>query len=249
MNRSPGIFFTESWTLAVEVWFYLTTPILLFAALKIAPSNFRYSTFFVIIASIVVITILRSKHVTFLPPLRLFGARMAAMYRVDACLFGLFGAWLKYFYPDLFPRGRRILCAIGLALIAFAVFAVAHSNESIFYRRVSFTASPLGAMMLLPLMDSWRAVPRGGNVVGTMALWAYSLYLANMPVHRFLQYFLPAASPLLKVFLFLLICFAIAEFVFRYFEKPAMDLRDRWPFRRRAIARPEPALERQTAGV
>lgn len=248
LDRPPGPFFTESWTLAVEIWFYLLTPILFFVAWKIAPSKFRISTFIIIVASVVLVTIVRGRFVTYLRPFGVFGARMTVIYRFDACMFGLLAAWVKQFYPALFPRGRRILFVLGLLLIGFAVFFVGHASDSLFYRRASFSAGPLGAMLVLPRMDSWRAVPRGGTIVVRFSLWAYSLYLVNLPVRKILQHFFQDLSPVVACSLFLFLCFVIAELVYSFFEKPAMDLRDRWPFRR-SVPRPETQLENQTAGL
>lgn len=249
INHAPNIFFAESWTLAVEVWFYLVTPILFVAALKIAPTKFRISTLLIIVAAIVVVTIVRSKYIAHLRPLALFGARMTVIYRLDACMFGMFAAWVKHFYPEWFPRGRYIVFAVGLVVIASGIFFVGHATHSVFYRQASFTATSLGAMMLLPLMDSWHAVPRGGSIVVKMSLWAYSLYMANLPVRKIVQRFFTQSSPLVSCLLFLFLCLVVAELTYTFYEKPAMDLRDRWPFRRRPISQPEPALEKQTAGI
>ncbi len=249
LNHPPSIFFTESWTLAVEVWFYLLTPILFFAALKIAPSKFRISTLLIIVASIIVVTIVRSRDVAHLRPLPLFGARMTVIYRLDACMFGMFAAWVKQFFPEWFPRGRWIVFAAGLVVIGFGIFFVGHPGHSVFYRRASFTATSLGAMMVLPLMDSWRAVPSGGQIVVRMSLWAYSLYMANLPVRKIVEHFFTGSSPLVNCLVFLLFCFIVAELTYTFFERPMMDLRDRWPFRRRPLEPERSALENQTAGV
>src|SRR5262249_44605461 len=62
-------FFMESWSLAIEEWFYLATPILLLAAWKIAPSRFRISSLVIIIASIVLVTFLRGRYIASTPPI------------------------------------------------------------------------------------------------------------------------------------------------------------------------------------
>jgi peptidoglycan/LPS O-acetylase OafA/YrhL len=248
LTSAPSRFFGESWTLAIEVWFYIATPILFFIAFKIAPNKFRIISLLVVLAGIVAITIVRSRVVTVMYPLALTGVRMTVVYRVDACLFGVIAAWVKHFYPALFPRGRYIVFAFGLAVIVAAIYFNAHPTHSVFYRRAGFVASPLGAMLILPLMYSWRAIPRGGEFVVKLSLWAYALYLANLPLQKLVQRFFPYFSPFGKVLLFVPLCFLVAEFVYTFYEKPLMDLRDRWPFRKRTLA-PRSSLERQAAGI
>jgi peptidoglycan/LPS O-acetylase OafA/YrhL len=248
LTHPPARFFMESWTLAIEVWFYLLIPVLFYVAFKIAPAKFRVSSLLIVLTAIGVVTVIRSRAVTHLGVLAFWGARMVVLYRVDACLYGLIAAWVKHFYPTLFSRARYLVFIAGIVLSIFAIYYNLHPGYSVFGRRAAFVATSLGAMMFLPMMDNWRTVPRGGGFVGRLSLWAYSLYLANIPVRKLLQHFVDA-SPYVMVFLYLFICFVVAEFIYAFYEKPMMDLRDRWPFRSPPASEPQAALERQASGI
>ena len=161
---------------------------------------------------------------------------MTVIYRVDACVFGLLAAWVKHFFPNVFSRGRFVVFLVGLIVCGYAIYFNAHLMHSIFYRRAAFIGTSLGASLLLPLLDSWRAVPIWGSAVGRLSLWAYALYLGNLPVYRLIRHFSPFESPIGNILLFLFASVLVAEFVFTFYEKPLMDLLDRWAFRRQAPA-------------
>jgi peptidoglycan/LPS O-acetylase OafA/YrhL len=243
-SASPG-FFGESWSLAIEVWFYLLTPILFFAALKIAPRKFPISTLLIIVATILAVTFLSIRAISHMGVLTV---RVTTIYRLDSCMFGMLAAWVKYFHPALFPRGRHLFFIVGIVMFIFAIYCVGHAGRSFICDRSGFVATSLGATMLLPLLDSWRAVPPGGTIVPRLSLWAYSLYLANTPVRRVIQHLFFGVSPYFKAAVFLFVSFVVAESVYSFYEKPMMNLRDRWPFRGRTVA-PASSAENQTAGI
>ena len=228
LTHFPSTFFLESWSLAVEEWFYLAAPILLFAAWKIAPARFCISSLFIIVASIAVVTVLRGRFIAATRPMVDLGTQLLLIYRLDACMFGVLAAWVKHFFPDFFPCGRRVLCALGILLVGFAlVNHIAFGAGLLFFRIARFTISSLGAMMLLPLLDSWKIGGAGSSVVIKTSLWSYALYLANVPVRTILRHFVQASSPWLLVALYLCFSFLVAAFIYSAFEKPILDWRDR----------------------
>jgi peptidoglycan/LPS O-acetylase OafA/YrhL len=237
VTTHPPPFFAESWSMAVEEWFYLFLPILFFVALKIAPRQFPLSSLLIIIASIAAVTVARSRFIAETHPAQFTGIRMTMIYRLDACMYGVFAAWLKYFHAEIFQRGRAFSFAIGILLLVFVlVFPIAHSGHSILFDHFLLPLTSLGAMFLLPLLDNWKKGGRGAGIVFKISFWSFALYLANLPVRYVLQRIAPGTPDLLRAFLFLFLSVLIAELVFTFYEKPIMDLRDRSPFRPRQPA-------------
>jgi peptidoglycan/LPS O-acetylase OafA/YrhL len=239
LTAPPQPFFVESWSLAVEEWFYLVTPVLFFIAAKLAPRKFRFSSLFVVVGSIVIVTIARAIFVETTNTTWLTGVRMIVAYRLDACMFGVFAAWLKHFHPEMFQWRPGLFFAIGVALLGFVfAFPFALPAGSLFLHNAGFILTSLGAVMLLPMFDRWRwARGRAAKVVVHISLWSYSLYLVNLPVRAVLEHFARNVSPLIVAPAYLFISIFTAALIFKFYEKPFMNLRERFHAHRGARLR------------
>lgn len=175
------------------------------------------------------------------------------IFAISLYAYGYFGVDL-FFALSGFLIGGMLFRALASKrehrpLRNFWIRRVFRTMPNYYYCQAGFIATSLGAATLLPLLDSWRMVPPGGGIVMKLSLWAYALYLANMPVLKVLQHFSPTESPLANSLIFFIVCFVLADFVYTFFEKPMMDLRERWPFRRGSLDQSQAALERQASGI
>jgi peptidoglycan/LPS O-acetylase OafA/YrhL len=230
----PKSFFIESWSLAVEEWFYVLLPFFLVVAAKLFRRPWRTQSLFVILIGIIVVTCARGIYVETTNPVWLTDVRMIVPFRLDACMFGVLGAWCKYFYPDRWQRAGPVLFAAGLFLLA-AVFAAPFvlSGEPTLLTTGGFTVTSLGALLLLPQLDRWKSASEGfPAAVKKISIWSYSLYLVNLPVYAVLHYYWEKASPFFLGIAFLICSISISAAIYRFYERPMMDLRERWPFRR-----------------
>ena len=64
VTTHPQPFFVESWSLAVEEWFYILVPVLFLIAMKISPRSFRTSSLVIICSGIVAVTLARCIYVS-----------------------------------------------------------------------------------------------------------------------------------------------------------------------------------------
>ena len=240
-------FFSESWSLAIEEWFYLLLPLLFLGAREVAPRRFASATLTVVVGVIILATALRTAFVLAVHPAWLRGVRVIVLYRLDACMFGVLAAWVKHFQPRLWARGSGALCCLGLALLGFiSSLAYALPATSIVLHTIGFDGTSLGGAFLLPFLDQWSIAPRWGRPIIKLSLWSYSLYLVNMPIHEVLTRLLPAAGASACAILFVGLSLVVARINYRLFEKPIMDLRDDWPSKRR---RCHPLGEQPTGAV
>jgi peptidoglycan/LPS O-acetylase OafA/YrhL len=225
----PQPFFVESWSLAVEEWFYILVPILFAIAIKLSRKSFRLNSLLVICGVIAAVTVARSIYVVVAHPDWLRDVRMIVVYRLDACMFGVLGAWLKHYHSTWLRERARILFAVGLSLIAaVAGLPFALPGDSLFLHTTGFTLTSVGALLLLPMFQQWT-VARGpaANAVAKISLWSYSLYLVNLPVHAVLTHFFRHSPPLLLAVAFPTMSILLAALLYRLYEKPIMNLRDR----------------------
>ena len=228
----PPSFFVESWSLAVEEWFYILLPVLFVAGLKFSRKSFARTSLVLIGSVIVAVTIARTIYVFVSHPVWLTGVRMIVIYRLDACMFGVLAAWIKHFEPGLWQRSSRLVCFAGLSLLAFvASLPFVLPGDSLVMHMLGFTLTSFGAVLLLPQLDLWRS---SSSVIRApiekISLWSYSLYLVNLPVFAFIMQW--RVPPFLSAIAFLVLSIGISAFVYRFYERPIMDLRARFASRR-----------------
>jgi peptidoglycan/LPS O-acetylase OafA/YrhL len=236
-------FFPESWSLAIEEWFYLLFPAALWVGLKMTKrfDAVFLSAAFGFLAFSTVARLLKAPDpsVTWSEELR-----MVVIYRFDALMIGMLGAWLSIRFPQAWRRSARFAALAGLALL-LAMYAtlwkfehgqLAFGDDNYFARTFRFTFVSLGFALLLPWASEWKLAGEnlGSAAVRKIALWSYGLYLAHLPVFLLVTragFGADAPMPLAKA----LISFALqiggaillSALLYRFFESPCTRLRER----------------------
>lgn len=184
-------FFPESWSLAIEEWFYLLFPAALWLGLK---TTKRFDAVFLSAAF---------AFLAFSTAARLFAApdpaatwseeiRMVVIYRFDALMIGMIGAWLSIRYVQPWRRAALFAALAGLLLL-IAMYAtlwkfengqLAFGDDNYFARTFRFTLVSIGFALLLPWASAWKLAGESfaSTAVRKIALWSYGLYLAHLPV-------------------------------------------------------------------
>jgi peptidoglycan/LPS O-acetylase OafA/YrhL len=228
IGSTPPEFFNESWSLAIEEWFYLLVPIALASAAWMSPKYFRSNSFVIIIFGVVSITLARSVYVGIEQPMWLQGVRQIVIYRLDACMFGVLAAWVKCFHPSVWQLPRPALPVIAVLICALiSGLAVSLPEQSVFLHIAGFPLTSIAAMLLLPTLDSWQSSIRYcGGFIRCLSKWSYSLYFVNLPIFALLLKHYRYNAPLLCTIAFLVFSVASAALCYRFYEKPMMNLRD-----------------------
>jgi peptidoglycan/LPS O-acetylase OafA/YrhL len=184
-------FFPESWSLAIEEWFYLLFPAALWLGLKIAK---RFDAVFLSAAFSFLAFSTIARMVTAPDPTATWTdeIRMVVIYRFDALMFGMLGAWLSLRFPGRWRQSARISAIAGLLLL-FAMYVtlwrfenghLAFGDDNYFARTFRFTCVSIGFALLLPWASAWKLA--GENFASTavrkIALWSYGIYLVHLPV-------------------------------------------------------------------
>src|SRR5262249_41686076 len=122
-SRPQAPFFPESWSLAVEEWFYLTTPIMLLLLHALAGRWCQKQTvcWALVAINLILVTGYRYAKAAALTnddPVfwdKVF--RTIVLTRLDSIMFGVIGAIVKYYHATLWKKYTRILLWLGLALL------------------------------------------------------------------------------------------------------------------------------------
>jgi peptidoglycan/LPS O-acetylase OafA/YrhL len=184
-------FFPESWSLAIEEWFYLLFPAALWLGLKLTKrfDAVFLSTAFTFLAFSTIARLLAAPDpaATWSDELR-----MVVIYRFDALMIGMLGAWLALRFQKTWVRLAPV-CAFGGVVLLVAMYAtlwklenghLQFGDDSFFARTFRFSLVSLGFALLLPWASAWKLAGEnpGSTAVRKIALWSYGLYLVHLPV-------------------------------------------------------------------
>ena len=236
-------FFPESWSLAIEEWFYLLFPAALWFGLKLTR---RFGAVFLVAAFTFLAFSTIARLITGLDPSASWPTqiRMSVIYRFDALMIGMLGAWLALRFPKAWVRSPILVAFSGLILLVVTYTTLwkiqnghlQFGDDSYFARTFRFTLISLGYALLLPWASGWKLARENfaSKAVRKIALWSYSLYLVHLPFFVLVgQAGLGADQPMpvgKALFSFALqICGAIllSALLYRFFEAPCTRLREK----------------------
>ena len=230
-------FFWESWSLSIEEWFYLLFPITLggfYLALKGMAVSKKSIFLFSILLFLLVPFLLRIFIASEFDVDRFWlGVRInkVVIFRLDGIALGLFAAFVKYWYPSIWTKGRNVTFILGIVLS----YAVLYSNwppNEFSTKVLKIFIQGIGCVLLLPKFDSMKsAPPRLTKAITHVSLISYSMYLINLAlVSSVIRDNFPpsdASSAWTVYLLYWAIVLVVSTLLFKYFEKPVMDLRDK----------------------
>ncbi|BET67624.1 acyltransferase [Opitutales bacterium ASA1] len=233
------LFFPESWTLAVEEWFYLVAPLFL-ALLVRAGMRFREAYLLVGLLMLVLPSLAR---ISAPDTLSWHGAlRLVVVFRVDSIACGFLAAYVAATRPNAWKRLAVPGLAVGflLSVAAYVSLFVLELETSRYARTLLFTQFNVGFALLLPAASAWRATRETLLVraVRACALWSYSIYLCNWLYHLLIALFLmervqaSAAFATAAVLGFFVASLATGALAYHLWEKRFTALRNRIPWAR-----------------
>jgi peptidoglycan/LPS O-acetylase OafA/YrhL len=240
LNWPHPSFFPEAWSLAVEEWFYLLVPFSAFALCRFLPPKkaVLLLTLLVILA-VPVIRYLKSGTVDSLETWDML-LRKQVVTRLDSIVFGLLGAWLHYYYNAFWLRFRQPAFIIGLLILIFTGFTEGRW-PGFYFNVLSFSLAALGVLLTLPFMHN---IKQGAGAVyhflTHISHVSYSMYLLHYTLVLHLLVpgtvaLFPLAGWTLDYGLYWLYSFILASFMYAFFEKPVMKLRNKLELKKATV--------------
>lgn len=227
-----SLFFWESWSLVVEVWFYILFPLIVVACSALFPRRMLRTFLLGSALFLVVPLLLRFRMVPYVPSMTVMEdtVREVAIMRLDTVVYGLVAALVQVRLPGPWRRLRWPLFGAGLA--GMCIVASNYGETHLAYSTTwYYSVNAISMALLLPLLSSWVKEPRWGRPITTLSLLSYALFLVHKPLRMILEHFFNSCAPFedwSRLLGYWALCLMLAWLVYRYFEKPMMDLRERF---------------------
>lgn len=232
----PDDFFTLSWSLAIEEHFYLWFPIVFFIMIKLFSKKvaFGSSALFFLVFSIC--------YRLSLPEMSFndwnLNSRMVVLSRLDAIMFGVLMAYIKFYHTIIWERIYKLsfLSGIFTLLIFIWYYLGAVGIDTHFVQVFGVTIQGALLSMLLPFFNNIKLQPKTflQKTILQTSRFSYSLYLVHILVIIFVNQFLfkyglydyiyPKAYYLYLLYFFFY--YIVAFFTYSLIEKPFLELRD-----------------------
>lgn len=236
-------FFGESWSLALDEWFYFLMPIIIGILGFFSISRRRKF----ILASLILIVLPLLARI-FHPLTTDFfewdaHIRRITIYHLDATGWGVLAACVNKWYSDWWQKNRSskailgFLCmVIGVLLVVAMVHPDSMSPLGYFLSHAfSITLMSAGTFLIIP----WLTHLQFNNhlltwSVSKVSLYSYSIYLVHFPLIFIFKWLFSPNLNTSGIALFfitiswLFFIFLLSAFIFHWFEKPISDLRERF---------------------
>lgn len=237
------VFFPEAWSLCVEEWFYLLIPLAIAFIIKtraMSTGNSILFTAFTIIISVTLFRFFKYDALTiesFSTWDRAF--RKQVFTRLDSLMYGVIGAYIYHNFRNFWNKYRLPFLGIGISLF---ILMKAYDNSEpvlgLFYCVFSFSIYSLATLFTLPYLsqlesrESFFVKP-----VTYISLISYSMYLVNFTLIQgwilekidwtLIQNINGYTFLIIRYIMYWLFTIIISIIIFKYFETPVMNLRDK----------------------
>lgn len=231
-------FFLESWSLSVEEWFYLLVPITLFLVSILYKGEDKK----IVIKTTLIIFFLFPLLFRFYQGMRMdlpstreawdYSIRKVVVARLDALMFGVLMAYLKYYHTIVFQQYKNVMFGLGCMVLAGCLYFSYYSPINLYFKTLYFSCYSTGFALLIPNLNS---IKTGVKVVVVpityISIISYSIYLLHfslilLPIEQYIITYNFFGAVL--VFLsYWIITIVLSTLLYSFYEKPMTGLREK----------------------
>jgi peptidoglycan/LPS O-acetylase OafA/YrhL len=240
-------FYPEAWSLAVEEWFYLVMPMLLYLLAKVRKVDRANLMLICIVAVILLVTAFRCYRAYTYGYVTVdewdMALRKQVVTRLDSLMFGVLGAYLSLYNQSFWKRMASSGFVIGIFVLLFDKFFF-YATHSIFYLNYfKLTLSAVGTLLLLPKLSTMKCnVEWLVTAVTFISLISYSMYLINLtPILKItlpaimvnltgLYWYFDQHIYIVQYVIYWMITLTGSFLLYNHFERPMTSLRDKYHF-------------------
>jgi peptidoglycan/LPS O-acetylase OafA/YrhL len=218
-------YFSISWSLSVEEWFYLIFPFFLFIFFKFY--NFDDRKLIMSASILFIFLILLIRFININEEEWGSNVRRVVLFRLDSIVFG----FIVYFYKDkikdnLFNKIWLLTSIIVTSIIVFKILEINASKNIIFYKMIfHYIVALWGLLVVLFFYLIDKKIKKNYLIKLNLFLGriSYSIYLFHLLIIYIIS--LLNISVILTIFLFLFVQIFVSSLLYYFFEKPILELR------------------------
>lgn len=244
------LFFTESWSLPVEEFAYIICPFLFYLALlfRFTISKemlFLWITLFII--GFFISTKVIYNHNAPIGDMTYWNINLKAvvLYRIDAIYYGVLAAYISLTKPKVWNLKSKQLLLLGFILFITLHYIIGVKQLTIekypFLWNVFYLPfCSICIALSLPFLSKWKTSP---NIllkpITLISLISYGMYLLHYSIIlQLMRYFKPIENlqfddKIIFVAVYLILTLVLSYVLYRVYEKPIMDIRDKPFFKKR----------------
>ncbi len=226
-------FFIESWSIAVEEWFYLIFPLLCWLLLRIFPSKISH-TIIVSTLSIILFSTIYRYYYYFIADNEINYFITAVFARIDSIAFGVIAAYIQLYHNKFWNKRKNQWGILGLLMFCVYKVFIDQTHHILFINVFSYTLLSLMTCLFLPFLSEFKS--EKFQFITKISLISYSMYLINLTL---LQHWVIHQIPwnifiknevvliIVRYISFWTILLLMSIIMYKYFEIPMTNLRDR----------------------
>ena len=243
-SQMPAIY-PEAWSLSVEEYTYLILPFsVYFVTIFLKPKNKKYTFLTIIILLILVFILTKWFYNITTTNISLnqwnVSLKNVVIYRIDAILYGVLISWLMINCNDFMIKYKNYFVFFALFLlfivnIVLGFFGVTIENNPTFWNVFYLPISSITMSFFLPFLSQWKNTKLPfKRIIVFLSLISYSFYLIHYSiVMQLMKHFIKTDYFQLYEYHLFTLCFLIISLSlsylnYKYFEKPMMNLRDKF---------------------
>jgi peptidoglycan/LPS O-acetylase OafA/YrhL len=222
--------FWESWSLAVEEWFYLLFPLIILSVFLVArkPRTAVITSIILFLVSPLLYRVIHSG-------MNVDGVhwdlyfRKLVLTRIDSIGYGILGAYIYKFHLNFWNRSKNYFLIAGLLILIFLTLDPIEHNL-FYYKTFYFSMIGIGILFLIPKLESLKTERIPLKPFAFISRISYSMYLCHIPLYQIISANMDHSVRIISLLVFLfywLAVIVVSAIIYRFFEKPFMDLRKR----------------------
>ncbi len=241
-------FFPEAWSLAVEEWFYLSVPVILYLYSRIYKNITKQKvilkTVITYLATFLTIKIIFTSSIITNPLYFDWGVRKIVFFRLDAIAYGVLVAYLTKYHSDKLLKHKRSLLVLGitgLSILTAIHYVGIHpairlyqksQGYRLFHNSFLITALSVSFAALIPYAANVARASNNlfGSFITFISKISYSMYLIHFTL-ILLPFWKPQYATVgncIPIFiLYWLLVFLFSWLLYKFIEEPGMRLRNK----------------------
>ncbi|MGL2966445.1 acyltransferase family protein [Flavobacterium sp. XGLA_31] len=243
-NTTMLSFFPESWSLSVEEYAYIVLPFFLFAVGTVVRPKDK-SRFFLgsVLALILIFFCAKIYYQITTTNVNVtqwnVSLKAVVVYRLDSIFIGVLCSWVYCNFKSFWQNNKLIFFVLGLCIFVFQFIAIGYfrlliETHPLLWNVFYLPLVSLAVACFLPFLSDWETeMSFLKQPVVFISIVSYSVYLLHYSVVlQLLKHYIhyDPAQPLQLygfVLAYVSITFFLSYLLYRFYEKPMMDLRDK----------------------